>query len=135
VSLAADVLRILPELRAQAEALMVDECRITAPGETVTDPDTGEVTNERTVVYEGRCKVQSREGAATNPEAGEHSFTVVSRQVHIPVNAADVRDGFEVEITGSLLNAFTVGKVYRIEGWTPDSFDTAFRLPVVEITG
>jgi len=121
--------------RRAAEALMVDECRITAPGETVTDPDTGEVTNERTVVYEGRCKVQSREGAATNPEAGEHSFTVVSRQVHIPVNAADVRDGYEVEITASLLNAFTVGKVYRVEGFTPDSFDTAFRLPVVEITG
>lgn len=135
MSLAADVLRVLPELRAQAEALMVDACRITAPGETVTDNDTGEVTNERTVVYEGRCKVQSKDSAVSNPEAGEASFTVVSRQIHIPANAAEIRDGYEVEITGSLLNSFTVGKVYRVEGFTPDTYDTAFRLPVKEITG
>jgi hypothetical protein len=135
VGAAVSAVDALLEGRRAAESLMVDSCRITSPGVVVTDPETGEVTNERVTVYEGKCKVQSREGAATNPEAGEHSFTVVSRQVHIPVNAADVRDGFEVEITASLLNSFTVGKVYRVEGFTPDSFDTAFRLPVVEITG
>jgi hypothetical protein len=122
----------LLEGRRAAESLMVDECRITAPGETVTDPDSGEVTNERTVVYEGRCKVQSKAAAIQSAEAGEASFTVVSREVHIPANAAEIRDGYEVEITASLLNSFTVGKVYRVEGFTPDSFDTAFRLPVKE---
>jgi hypothetical protein len=121
--------------RRAAEALMVDTCRITAPGEPVTDPDTGEVTNTAETIYEGPCKVQSKSSSTANPEAGEHSFTVVSRQVHIPVNAADVRDGHEVEITASLLNSFTVGKVYRVEGFTPDSFDTAYRLPVKEIVG
>jgi hypothetical protein len=118
--------------RAAADALMVDTCRITAPGEVVTDPDTGEVTRERTTVYEGKCKVQSKDSAVSNPEAGEASFTVVSRQIHIPANAAEIRDGYEVEITASLLNSFTVGKVYRVEGFTPDTFDTAFRLPVKE---
>ena len=132
MSLAADVLRVLPELRAQAESLMVDECRITAPGEVVTDPETGEVTNERETVYEGRCKVQSKAAAIQSAEAGEASFTVVSREVHIPANAAEILDGYEVEITGSLLNSFTVGKVYRVEGFTPDTYDTAFRLPVKE---
>ena len=118
--------------RRAAEALMVDECRITAPGDTVTDYQTGNVTTERTLVYEGKCKVQSRAAAITSAEAGEASFTVVSREVHIPANAAEIRDGYEVEITGSLLNSFTVGKVYRVEGFTPDTFDTAFRLPVKE---
>ena len=122
----------LLEGRRQAESLMVDTCRITSGGEPVTDPDTGEVTNERTVVYEGRCKVQSKAAAIQSAEAGEASFTVVSREVHIPANAAEIRDGFEVEITTSLLNSFTVGKVYRVDGFTPDSFDTAFRLPVKE---
>lgn len=111
---------------------MVDTCRITAPGDVVTDPETGEVATERTPVYEGKCKVQSKDSAVSNPEAGEASFTVVSRQVHIPVNAAEIKDGYEVEITASLLNSFTVGKVYRVEGFTPDSFDTAYRLPVKE---
>jgi hypothetical protein len=132
VSLAADVLRILPELRAQAEALMVDTCRITAPGETVTDNETGEVTNERTVVYEGKCEVKTKGLAAGTAEAAEAAFTVVSSLVKIPANAAEIKDGYEVEITGSLLNSFTVGKVYRVEGFTPDTYDTAFRLPVKE---
>ena len=119
--------------RAAAEALMVDECVITRPGEPVTDNDTGEVTNTGTVVYEGKCQVQSKNSSTANPEAGGAVFTVVSRQVKIPANAAEVLDGDEVKLTKSLLNAFTVGKVYRVEGFTPDTYDTAFRLPVKEI--
>jgi hypothetical protein len=111
---------------------MVDECRIWALGETVTDYHTGDVTNARTLVYEGRCKVQSRASAVSTPDAGGATFSIVSREVHIPANAAEVLDGYEVEITGSLLNSFTVGKVYRVEGFTPDSYDTAFRIPVKE---
>jgi len=119
--------------RQAAEALMVDTCRITSAGDVVTDPDTGEVTNTRTTVYEGKCKVQSKDSATSTPEAGGATFTVVSRQVHIPANAAEIHDGYEVEITDSLLNSFTVGKVYRVSGFTPDTFDTAFRLPVKEV--
>jgi hypothetical protein len=124
----------LPFLREQAESMMIDTCRITSGGAVVTDPVTGVVTRPRTVVYEGKCQVQSKDSSTANPEAGEHSFTVVSRQVKIPANSADVRDGHEVEITASLLNSFTVGKVYRVDGFTPDTYDTAFRLPVKEIT-
>ena len=119
--------------RIEAESLMLDECTIIRPGEPVTDPDTGAVTNTATEVYSGKCKVQSKDSATSNPEAGEHTFTVVSRQVHIPANAADVQDGDVVTITASRLNAFTVGKQYRVAGFTPDSFDTAARMPVKEI--
>jgi NMD protein affecting ribosome stability and mRNA decay len=119
--------------RKAAEALMLDQCTITRPGEVVTDPETGDVTNTSTEVYAGKCKVQSKDSATANPEAGEHQFTVVSRQVHIPANAADVRDGDVVTLTASALNAFTVGKQYRVAGFTPDTFDTAFRLPVKEV--
>ena len=119
--------------RRQAESLMLDTCTITRPGEVVTDPVTGEVTNSTATVYAGRCKVQSKNSATASPEAGGAVFTVVSRQVHIPANAADVRDGDVVKITASALNAFTVGKQYRVEGFTPDTFDTAARLPVKEI--
>lgn len=120
--------------RAAAEARMVDACRITSGGDVVTDPDTGEVTRIRATVYEGKCEVQSKNSSTANVEAGGHSFVVVSRVVKIPANAADVKDGHEVEITASLLNSFTVGKVYIVDGFTPDTFDTAARLPVKEIT-
>lgn len=131
--------------RAKAEEQMVDTCTITRlDGSTITDPDTGEVTQGGTVIYPtadhiaagnpGKCKVQSKDSATASPDAGGHTFVVVSRQVHIPANAADVKDGDVVTITESLLNAFTVGKQYRVEGFTPDSFDTAARLPVKELT-
>lgn len=133
MSLVDDILRALPVFRSEAEALMLDECTITRPGEVVTDPETGDVTNTTTEVYAGKCKVQSKDSATSSPEAGEASFTVVSRQVHIPANAADIRDGDVVTLTASRLNAFTVGKQYRVSGFTPDTFDTAARLPVKEI--
>ena len=124
---------VVPFLREQADSTMLDTCTITRPGAPVTDPSTGDVTNTPTTVYSGKCKVQSKDSATASPEAGEHTFTVVSRQVHIPANAADVQDGDVVTITASRLNAFTVGKQYRVGGFTPDTFDTAFRLPVKEI--
>lgn len=111
---------------------MVDTCRITSGGATVTDPETGAVTRTRTTVYEGKCEVKSKALAVSTPEAGGATFTVVSSVVKIPANAAKILDGYEVEITASLLNSFTVGKVYRVEGFTPDTYDTAFRLPVKE---
>ena len=133
MALVDDILAALPVFRHEANSLMLDECTITRPGEPVTDPDTGDVTNSAETVYAGKCKVQSKDSATSSPEAGEHTFTVVSRQVHIPANAADVRDGDVVTITTSRLNAFTVGKQYRVSGFTPDTFDTAARLPVKEI--
>lgn len=133
MSLVDDLLRALPVFRSEAESLMVDTCTITRPGEPVTDPETGNVTNGTVQVYAGRCKVQSKDSATATPDAAGATFTVVSRQVHIPANAADVKDGDVVTITASLLNAFTVGKQYRVEGFTPDTFDTAARLPVKEL--
>jgi hypothetical protein len=130
VALVDDILAALPSFRVAANSLMLDECLITRPGIPVTDPDSGDVTNTPVTVYTGKCKVQSKDSATSSPEAGEHTFTVVSRQVHIPANAADVQDGDVVTITASRLNAFTVGKQYRVEGFEPDSFDTAARLPV-----
>lgn len=118
--------------RLAAEALMIDACRITRGGDVVTDPDTGAVTRPRTEVYAGKCQVQSKGLAAATPNAGGATFTVVPSVIKIPANAAQVRDGDEVEVTASKLNTFTVGKVYRVEGFTPDTFDTAFRLPVKE---
>jgi hypothetical protein len=134
VSIADDVIGVLPFLRAQAESLMLDTCTINRPGAAVTDPDTGVVTNTNTLVYSGKCKVQSKNSATSTPEAGEAEFVVVSRQVHIPVGAAVVRNNDVVTVTASTLNPSGVGRKYRVEGFTPDTYDTAARIPVKEIT-
>lgn len=133
MTLADDVVGVLPFLREQAESLMLDQCTVTRPGEPVTDPDSGVVSNGSTLVYAGKCKVQSKDSSTSSPEAGGHSFTVVSRQVHIPAGSADVRDDDVVTITAATLSRL-VGKVYRVDGFTPDSYDTAFRIPVKEVT-
>lgn len=113
---------------------MVDACTIHRPGASVTDPVTGKVTAVLSLVYEGKCKVQSKDSAVASPEAGGHTFVIVSRQVHIPMNNADVKDKDVVTMTASHLNSFTVGKKYVVNGFTPDSYDTAARMPVKEIT-
>ena len=130
MSFAEDVVGVLPILRAAAESLMVDACTIERPGEPVTDPETGNVTPSMTPVYSGKCKVASKDSSVATPDVAGASFVVVSRQVHVPAGVADIRDGDVVTVTASLLNPFGVGKQYRVEGFEPDSFDTAARLPV-----
>jgi hypothetical protein len=120
--------------RRAAEEKMVDSCTIRRPGTLITDRSTGKVTKTSTVIYSGKCEVQSKNTSTANPESGEHSFTIVSRQVKIPANAADIHDGDVVTLDTSLLNAFVAGKEYVVDGFTPDSYDTAARLPVKEIT-
>lgn len=134
MSLGDDVVAVLPLLRAEAESLMRDRCVIERPGALVTDPETGDVTPSMTEVYSGKCKIQSKDSATATPDAAEASFVVVSRQVHIPAGAADVRNNDVVTVTASVLNPFGVGRRYRVEGFTPDTFDTAARIPVKEIT-
>ena len=119
--------------RREAESLMVDTCTIARPGEPVTDPDSGAVTDSATPVYSGRCKVQSKDSSVATPDVAGASFVVVSRQVHIPAGLADVKNGDVITITASLLNPFGVGKQYRVEGFTPDSHETAARIPVKEL--
>ena len=120
--------------RRLANRKMVDRCRITDPGAKVTDPETGKVTVSSTTIYEGKCEVSSDNASSASPEAGGKVFTVVSRKVKIPADAADVRDGHVVEITASAHNVFAVGRKYRVDGYTPDTYATTARLPVKELT-
>lgn len=121
--------------RRAAERKMVDTCTITRrTGQVVTDPVTGKVTAESIVVYQGKCEVQSKNSSTSSPEAGEHQFTVVSRQVRIPMGKAVIIDDDLVTLDASRLAPELAGKQYRVEGYTPDSFDTAARLPVKELT-
>lgn len=121
--------------RAAAEALMVDACELSTPGEQVTDPDTGVVSNTATPVYSGKCKFQQTQSQASSPEAGGHQFTVQETQLHVPVGVGPVAVGQTARCTAARYNPALVGNVYRVVEVFEKSFMTAQRVRVEEVTG
>ena len=122
--------QLLIRRRVAAEKLMLDKCKITrASGDPVFNPVTGQYESGGAVVYAGKCKVQSSGTQPSNPEAGQVQFTVVSTKVHVPAGT-DVLDGDVIELTESALSPALVGYKFRVDGFIPDSWDTAYRVPV-----
>ena len=119
--------------RREAEALMVDACTVTRPGEPVTDPDTGDVTPSMTPVYTGPCKVQQTISQASNPEAGGHAFTVQDSRVDFPVTAGPLMVDDVVTVTASVLDPQLVGSVFRVIELFHKSMATAQRTRVSEM--
>lgn len=120
--------------RREAEALMVDECTVHRPGDPVTDYFTGVVTTPRTLVYEGRCKVQQTISQASNASVGGHQFTVQDSRVDFPVSAGPLLVDDVVTLTVSALDPQIVGRVFRVGELFHKSYATAQRTRVEEIT-
>jgi hypothetical protein len=120
--------------RREAEALMIDACTVTRPGESITDPETGEVTPSSTPVYSGPCKVQQTISQASNPTAGSHAFTVQDSRVDFPVSAGPLAVDDVVTITSSVLDPQLVGSVFRVVELFHKSMATAQRTRVEQVT-
>lgn len=106
--LADEIAAVLPELQAEAEALMVDTCRATSPGEKVWDDDSGTYTpGPPVVVYEGRCQVPTTYPAAQDASAGETAWgkgfiTVKVPARQLPGDVGDplsIVDGHTITVT------------------------------------
>lgn len=120
----------LKRRRKAAERLMVDSCEVRrGNGEPVFNPETGQYESAGALSYTGRCKVQSIRPQAATPEAGGAVFTVVGSEVHVPAGT-DIQDGDVVKITASALSPSLVGVELRVQGFIPDTWDTAYRAPV-----
>jgi hypothetical protein len=120
--------------RREAEALMIDACTAARPGESITDPDTGEVTPSSTPVYSGPCKVQQTISQASNPTAGSHAFTVQDSRVDFPVSAGPLMVDDIVTVTASALDSQLVGSVFRVVELFHKTMATAQRTRVEEVT-
>ncbi|GAB3166621.1 DUF6093 family protein [Myceligenerans halotolerans] len=118
--------------RRAAEKLMVDTCTVHRIGDPVTDPDTGEVTPSKTLLYTGRCKVQTYEAQEFNPEVAEAIRAVQRYTVHVPVASFAPEVGDVVEITAATLDAQLTGRRYRVAALLHKSMATAYRLGVEE---
>jgi hypothetical protein len=135
MSLVDDVTGALPFLREQAEALMVDECKIHRPGDRQLDENTGQFADTSDPVYEGVCKFQATLAAGKSPLAGSYEFTVQELRLDLPVSAGPVAVDDVVTVTASVFDAQLVGRVYRVVELFHKSFATAQRCRVEEVNG
>lgn len=109
----------LAKARRNAESLMVDRCTVSRPGESTTDPDTGLTATTVRRVYQGRCKVQTSGGLASEQTEGSAAQAmgavslVWSMYIHFPYGTAGLRAGDVVEVTESA-NPLLVGRRLRL---------------------
>jgi hypothetical protein len=130
MSAAAETLRG----RRRAEALMLDTCTITRAG-------TGQGTwNEAAgqydppagvVVYQGKCKLQTRDVQVNNPDVAGREAFVVDWTIHLPVVGSEaVQQGDLAHIDSAALDAALVGRAFTVDGPHLGTAKTARRLPV-----
>ncbi|HET8537608.1 MAG TPA: DUF6093 family protein [Solirubrobacteraceae bacterium] len=132
MSLADDVSAALPGLRAEAEALMVDTCKITKPGgKPVWDDDAGEyVDPEPVTVYEGKCRIRNAYPAPQSVQAGQVVSGLDIVIISIPVGeAGGIERGCEWELTASPNDPDSVGMRASITADHVQTFSTACRFP------
>lgn len=109
----------LAKARANAEDLMTDQCVVTRPGDTTTDSETGLPNTGTEKVYEGRCKVQTSGGLASEQTEGSAAQNmgavslVWSLYMHFPFGTDGLRAGDVAEITESA-NPLLKGRRLRL---------------------
>lgn len=100
-----EIAAALPELRAQAERLMVDSCRVRrldSDNPSVPDPDTLALVPNYLPddIYDGPCRIQ-RPGALSPREqvSGGFEFDVRAVLAQLPLSALGILSGDHVEVT------------------------------------
>jgi|SRR5699024_3160466 len=128
--------------REQAEAGMIDKCKITrdGEGEPVFDPETGKyVDPPRVVVYEGKCRFQAASianAASAVVTAGERYVNVQGGELQLPVrDTGGVAVGDIAEIIESPEDVGRVGREYTIQTRFEKTHATSRRLRLAEAVG
>jgi hypothetical protein len=131
-----DVAAELPGLRAEAEALMVDTCRVTAAGAPVWDDANGVYTDGApTTIYEGKCRLRRPSAAPQVTDSGEAAWAVDLYVLSLPVVGSEaVVDGHDVEMLTSANDPAAVGLRLTVQGGHWQSQSTARRLPCKVVT-
>lgn len=104
---------------------MVTPCVITRPGDPVLDENTGNYMPASVVVFSGLCEVQTRETQVRTQESGSAAIVEQLYLVKVPVASGPYQDK-DIVTLGS-------GRVFRIEGLHLKTWQTAQRLPVMEV--
>lgn len=128
-----DVDAALPELRAHAESLMVDACRVERRTGRVLDEDSLEYVDAWASVYEGRCRVQVAGTQAQQESPAGRAFTVIDAVVQLPVSSVEFVDDDRVTVTASAHDPALVGVVLSVTSREVKSHATMRRLHVSEV--
>jgi hypothetical protein len=116
-----------------AERLMVDSCIIRNVTGFATNAEGVDTPTYADPIYSGKCRVQTKIARVQEATAGEHQFTLQRSELHLPVTAGPVKVNAVVEITASAVAPHLVGKVYRVAGTQPKTFESAQRVHIEEV--
>lgn len=112
--------------RQAAERLMIDQCTISRVAHGVDGDGLDTVTE--TLVYAGRCKVQSVATQESDIVSAGVPLVVDRLRVDVPVGAGPFAVGDLVQVEGR-------SRRLRVVGLLEKTFQTAQRLPVEEVIG
>jgi len=132
VTFGADILGILPELRARAEELMTDVIRIgTETQSTEPDEETGNYEPILTVIYEGKGKYKSGNTAAQKVDTQSQFLVSQDDQIHLPLlSSVAVEIGMVAVVVSSETDPALPGTKVRLNGFADGSYRTARRFSV-----
>jgi hypothetical protein len=127
------IARVLPELRAEAEARMTSRCTIRrTSGATTTNPDGFEVPAWTDVLIDVPFRLGGSGGASASRRVtiGESEVELAVRVGHFPADTEGLADSDLIEVT----EGENAGVVLRIVEASWQDQATARRVPVVEVT-
>jgi len=124
---------MLPELRAQAESMMVDTVQVIRPTGSTTDSETGVVTTDGTVVYRGKARWKAPRNQAATDEVGTAQVTSTSGELHMPVGPYQPKPGDIATCISCPLNPGQVGAKARLGSRFGGTHVTQYRVPFEEV--
>jgi hypothetical protein len=133
MSLLSDIAAVLPGLRAEAEALMVDAGTAKRPAGGYTNVG-GDDVLATTDLFTSPCKIQTRNLQARESEVGARTSVAVRTELHLPVSTAALTVGDLFTITTVAdYSLSTVGQTFRVTGPVSGTWKTARRYEVEEV--
>lgn len=138
MTLGAELLAVLPEMRAAAESRMVDTCRVRASDAQTVWNETSQSYDEIPAVfsYEGPCLIKY---GATQPrrlDAVGKAFIEQQVELQLPVlSSTAVAPGHVVVMLSAATDPGLVGREFHISGTFAQTYATSRRFPISEVTG
>src|SRR6185369_6741929 len=121
--------------RQRAEQDMPDTVTVQHQTGTTTDGETGAVTPTYTTVYTGKAKIKQASPASSPTVVGEASVFVGQLELHVPVAVTGVQPDDLVTVVSSVLDLDLAGRAFQLRGPSHQTYLTARRFPMVEVSG